>query len=88
MRFGIISGLMLTIGGPTIVVLLLCFPFGDDPFATVGEFVVMLVFPVALLFGILGLSHDRRKPLAIVTTLFAGGITLLLCVCWIGMVRR
>jgi hypothetical protein len=88
MRFGIISGAMLTIAGPTIVVLLLCFPFGDDPLATVVELLVMFSFPAVLLFGILGLFHDRRKPLAIVTTLIAGGMTLLLCVCWIGMSRR
>ncbi len=88
MRFGIISGVMLTIASPTILVLLLCMPFGDDPFATVGELLVMFSFPAALLFGILGITHDRRKPLAIVTTLIAGGITLLLCVIGIAMSRR
>jgi hypothetical protein len=34
-------------------------------------------FPAALLFGILGIIHDRRKLLAIVTTLIATGLVLL-----------
>jgi len=45
---------------------------------------MMFSFPAALLFGILGIVHDRRKSLAIVTTLIAGGI-ILLWSCMIGM---
>lgn len=43
----------------------------------------MFSFPAALLFGILGIANDRRKSLAIVTTLIAGGL-ILLWACMVG----
>lgn len=37
----------------------------------------MFSFPAALVFGIIGIIYDRRKLLAIISTLLAGGIMLL-----------
>ena len=37
----------------------------------------MFSFPAALLFGILGIANDRRKSLAIATTLITAGLILL-----------
>ena len=34
----------------------------------------MFSFPAALIFGIVGIVCDRRKLLAIITTLIAGGL--------------
>ena len=44
----------------------------------------MFSFPTTLIFGIVGIIHDRRKLLAIVTTLIAGGL-MALWACMIGM---
>ena len=37
----------------------------------------MFSFPAALIFGIVGIIHDRQKLLAIAVTLIAGGLMLL-----------
>ncbi|MEA3226755.1 MAG: hypothetical protein U9Q07_12465 [Planctomycetota bacterium] len=36
----------------------------------------MFSFPATLIFGIVGIIHDRQKLLAIVTTLVSGGLML------------
>jgi hypothetical protein len=37
----------------------------------------MFSFPAALIFGIVGIIHDRHKLLAITVTLIAGGLMIL-----------
>jgi len=44
----------------------------------------MFSFPAALIFGIIGIICDSPKRLAIIATLFAGGI-MLLYIFMIGM---
>ena len=42
----------------------------------------MFSFPLALLFGSLGLRYDRPKTLALICTLIAGG-----CIClYVGLI--
>ena len=35
---------------------------------------MLVCFPVALILGIIGIVRDEQKPLAIITTVIAGGM--------------
>jgi hypothetical protein len=49
----------------------------------------MFSFPVSLIFGIVGIVCDRRKLLAIIATIIAGGFALFyFCIIGINIICR
>ena len=76
MRLGKISAILLGIAAATIVALIALRPGWGNPLAALGGLLVMFSFPVSLIFGIVGIVCDKRKILAIITTIIAGGFAL------------
>ena len=76
MRFGKISAIFLGIFAATFFAVLILRPGWGNPLAALGGLLMTLSFFATLVFGIVGIICDRRKLLAIITTIIAGGYLL------------
>lgn len=76
MRFGKISAILLGIVIATICAMRILRPGWGNPLAALAGLLVISCMPASLIVGIIGIVLDRRKLLAIVTTIVSGGLVL------------
>ena len=77
MRLGKISAILLGIVAATFVAFIVLSVVGNPLAGYAGLLVFFSIF-ASLIVGIIGLVLDRRKLLAFITTIVAGGLVLLI----------
>jgi phosphoribosylcarboxyaminoimidazole (NCAIR) mutase len=81
MRFGKISAILLGIAAATMCAAIVLSLVVGKPFATLAGLLSIfsiLSIPASLIVGMIGLVLDRRKLLAFITTIVAGGLVILI----------
>jgi len=83
-RFGKISAKLLGVTAGAILILLILRPGWGNPFAALGGLLIIFLHPAALVTGIVGIFHDDRKQLSIITTIISAAFVyfFLLCRLW------
>ena len=77
MRFGKIAAGLLALAGVVIMLMIILQSSrGNNQFNFLGWCFIMLLFPAALILGIVGICFDKKKWLAILITVLAGIMTL------------
>ncbi len=71
MRYNKTALILLTIGATANVCMSVLSPVPKSPLSVLGLLTVLFSFPLALFAGVMGIVHDKKKILAIVTAIIA-----------------